>query len=113
MKKLLLSLLVLVPATSLFAERKFDEAKQKFYSIPSSSYVNQEEYHCLNIKVCLIIQQYSISKDISLNNLIFNEAAGKELRDKILLYLATIGTPTAERVLMDIIKEKFFGTNFN
>lgn len=112
MKKLLLSLLLLVPGTSLFAECKIDLAKQKYYSIPASSYVNQEEYHSLITKLGSIIDTYSTIKSDSINNLLSDDAFAKEVRDRILLYLVTVGTPTAERVLMDIFKLKFFGLNF-
>ena len=51
MKKLLLSFLVLVPETSLFADTLFDRVNRRFYTTPAAYNIDQNEYHSLCVQI--------------------------------------------------------------
>lgn len=104
MKKLLLSLLVLVPATSLFADMRFDPITGRFYSYPVTADINQLEYDNL-FSNCV-----QISNNLKLWTSPLNPSF-KDIFDHCALYLKTINTPTALRLISDIKKNTVHFTN--
>ena len=133
MKKLVLSLLVLTPVTSLMADAKFDPVTRKFYTVPASPYINQTEYHNLISDLGRIFMQWlnangydlvslsSIAKTMSqaqfqiyITQLIQNDPAmSKQCIYAVCSYLAAFNTPTADRLAMDIVKGFVFGYGTN
>ena len=104
MKKLLLSLLILAPSASLFADLKQDPKTGKYYTVPASPYINQIEYDHLMSKIERMTKEYLKNPYSPATNL-------NDTSLKIFTYLATINTPTAERLMMDIFRITIFGLN--
>ncbi len=116
MKKLLLSLLVLVPATALLADTQFDSVNNRFCSYPDTADIDQNEYHNLFIKYYKIIQAWSASYGVNffwqtdfekaqLANLLNNKAATDNLENRFKTYFAILGTQhssTANRFMIDV-----------
>lgn len=104
MKKLLLSLLLLVIGTTLFADMRFDPISGRFFSHPQTSDINQQEYDNLFSQCAKIY-----------NNMLIASApytpSFKDVVDHCSLYLKRINTPTALRLITDINKNTVHYTN--
>ncbi|MFH1644491.1 MAG: hypothetical protein ABIA74_04940 [bacterium] len=84
-------------ATPLWADLQQDQKTGRFYSVPFSSDINQNEYNDLMQLCCIMCQAcltYSIFK-----------ATNAETIQMLSSYLQTIGTPTSKRLIADIQKE--------
>lgn len=94
MNKFFLILAAIIVTFKLSADIKYDPSLQRFYTIPQSSSINQDEYHALLIQTTIIsIQCWN------------NGVYGKPLRQQITSYLKTLNTPTSLRVLADLEKD--------
>lgn len=100
MKKLLLSLLVLIPVTSLNADIKFDTVNNSFYSYPVTPDIDQNKYHDIWTKVIQIFEVWLAYYGVyvedllsltnnernQLENLLNNAAAQDNLNNRLNAY---------------------------
>jgi DNA repair ATPase RecN len=105
MKRLLLSLLVLIQATSLIAEVQFDEVNNSFYSSPMTPDIDQNKYHDLWTKLFQIPKAWAASYGVyvedllnptkteseQLKNLENNTAATDNLKNRFKEYFEILG----------------------
>ena len=90
MKKLLLLVCLIGSASSLLANMRCDVTTGRFFSIPATREINQDEYHSLFIQ-CGIIQILAMNSG----------KLGKKYEEQTTSFLKGIGTPTALRLLAD------------
>lgn len=105
MKKLLLSLLLLIPLTSVIADVQFDEVNRRFYSSPMTPDIDQNKYHDLWTKLFQIYKAWAASYGVyvedwlnpshsesdQLNNLKKNTAANDNLKIRFKEYFEILG----------------------
>lgn len=70
MKKILLSLLILIPVTSLIADVKFDEVNKRFYSSPMTPDIDQNKYHDLWTKLLHIELAWAASYGVYVTDML-------------------------------------------
>lgn len=106
MKKLLLSLLLLVPTTSLIADMQFDAINNRFYSSPMTPDIDQNEYHNLWVKFFQIVNAWGAHYGVygfnflsltnfertQLRNLFNDTAAYDNLKNRLDTYFSILGT---------------------
>lgn len=106
MKKLLLSLLVLAPASSLLADMRYDPVYNRYYSYPETPGINQDEYFTLWLE-CVKIYE----------NIKFLSAPIKPSYSDMIYYCSSclnkVGTPAALRLQADLIKNTVHLANGN
>lgn len=76
MKKIFLSLLVLIPGTSVIADIKFDDVNKRFYSTPLSPDIDQVKYHDICSKCLEILRAWAGAHGIYIEDL-FNTSASQ------------------------------------
>lgn len=78
MKKIFLSLLVLIPATSAIADIQFDDVNKRFYSTPLSPDIDQVKYHDICSKCLEIIRAWAGAHGIYIEDLLNTTASQTE-----------------------------------
>jgi hypothetical protein len=105
MKKLLLSLLVLIPTTSLIADMQFDEVNKRFYSSPMTPDIDQDKYHDMWTKFIQIYKAWAAYYGVyvedflsrtnteidQIKNLLSNTAASENFEDRLKEYFEILG----------------------
>lgn len=104
MNKVLAAILMLGSMSSLIAEMRFNPLTNCYYSYPEVPDINQHEYIMLLID-CGVIKERIIAANLGIQpdaELIINQYA---------LYLNSVGTPTALRLLADFRKNSIHLSN--
>ena len=84
MKKLFLSLLVLISATSVIADIQFDDVNKRFYSTPLSPDIDQVKYQDICTKCLTIFRAWAGAHGIYIEDLFNTTASQTEEIDNLL-----------------------------